>query len=471
MRKYDLVIIGGGSAGLTAAEFARELGLGVAIIERDRMGGDCTWSGCIPSKTLRKIAAVAYDMRRAEEFGLPGREDVIDLSAVMAKVESVIQKIYDQESPDMLRANGIDVLLGDPRFEDPHTLAVGDDLLQGKHILIATGASPIIPDISGVEEISYLTYERVWSMDTMPETLIVIGAGTTGCEFGQAFSRLGAQVLLVEAQDRILPGVDSQAAELMAETLISEGVEILTNTQVDRVEKSENGLSVFSREHVFRGDALLLSAGRKPNVGGLDLEKAGVDYDHSGIRTGKNMKTSQNHIYAAGDCTGGPQFTHVAAWQAISAVRNAFLPFSENGKIQNPPWTLFTDPEVAQVGISEKEARVEYGGNVNVEMWRFDGLDRAATDSAEEGFVKVIHLPGGKVLGATVVGGRAGELIHEWALALKHGLRVKDIAFTLHSYPTYSLANMQTAAEILAQNYMGGLGGKVIRAVARGSLF
>jgi len=465
MRKYDLVIIGGGSAGLSAAEIGMELDLDIALVEKDRIGGDCTWTGCIPSKTLLKIASVAHEMREADRYGLPANALSTNLSTVMKKVKDVVAEIYENESPRVLKGKGIDVYSGGAQFIDPRTVIVDQDLeLQGRYFLIATGARQIIPDLPGLQKVNYLTYESIWSLGRLPHKLLVLGGGPTGVELGQAFSRLGSKVQIIESQAQILPGVDPEAAQLLRERMEAEDIDIHSGARVDRVSGHEGSVQIYAGDQIFEGDVLLLAVGREPRMEGLGLDQAGVQYEREGIVTDRYMKTNQSHIYAAGDVTGGPQYTHLAGWQAFRAVRNAFLPLAERGKINQPVRITFTTPEIAQVGYTAGEARIRFGNGIRVNKWEYKGLDRAFTDFSKEGFVKVISQGGGTVIGATIAGKGAGELIHEWALAIDHDLRVEDIAFSLHGYPTFSLANMQAAAQILSRKMMGGFSGKVIRA-------
>ena len=468
MRKYDLVIIGGGSAGLSAAEYGRKLGVRVALIEKNKIGGDCTWTGCIPSKTLIETANLVHAIRGAAGHGLKVPEMEISFKEILQRVNQVVEDIYEQETPEVLRASGIDVYLGAARFLDHRTVSVGEEEVHGKHFVIATGAHAWIPPIPGLGEVDFLTYEHVWMLEELPERLVILGGGAVGVEFAQAFQRLGSQVILLDAGSRLIKDADPRASRLLQEILEAEGIRVHNQKLVDKVWRDENQITVQAGSLKTTADQLLLSVGRRPNVQGLDLEKAGVEYTPRGIEVNRKLETSRSNIYAAGDCTGGPQFTHVAGWQALNAVRNVLLPGSIDPVLENPPWTLFSDPEIAQVGLTSDQAREKYGDSVRVKYWPMQKVDRAHTAGAKQGFVQVVYKKNGQVLGATVVGKRAGELIHEWVLAITHDLKVGDIALALHSYPSYAMANMQTASEIQTSQALSGLQGKALKLFAQG---
>ena len=468
--RYDLIVIGGGSAGLTAVRFARRLGLSVALVERDRIGGDCTWTGCVPSKALLKAAGLAYDMRSASRFGLlPPHNSPVDFSMVMSRVRGVMQAIHDAESPDALREDGIEVVHGEARFIDSHSIRVEESHLAARRFLVCTGASPVIPPIPGLLEVLYLTYETVWGLTHLPSRLAVVGGGPIGCELAQAFLRLGSSVTLVEAGNRLLLLDEPEASALVATRLKAEGLELKLGTTLASVQPYGQDISLsLSNGEAIGADTLLIVVGRRPQLKSLCLESAGVAYDASGIRVDKNLRTSQRHIYAAGDCTGSYQFTHYAAYQGFMAVRNAFLPRTRRAVLGHVPWVTFTDPEVAHVGLTESQAREQNGADVEVSNWPMNQVDRAVVDGSEDGFLKVVHGQNGKLLGATVASPRAGELIQEWALALDHGLKISDLAQSLHAYPTYSLANQQLATQVTVERMLSGRMGKVIRRFARG---
>ena len=465
---YDLAIIGGGSAGLMAASLAAQFDARVALVEKTRTGGDCTWTGCVPSKALRKVAKVAHATRNAHRYGLVPAEPTVDLGAVMAHVRSVVDEIYREESPQALRAEGIDVYLGGARFLDPHTLAAGKDTISARKVLIATGAHPHIPSIQGLGGVDYVTYENIWELDTLPEHLIITGAGPVGTELAQAFRRLGSNVTLLASGDRILPRDDPAASHALEEVFCAEGIRVVTNARAELAWKDESGrIHVGAGGSGLAGDTLLVAAGRRPNVQGLDLDKAGVTYSAQGIQVDDHLRTSQRHVYAAGDVTGGYQFTHYAGWQAAMATRNALLPGASRGVRDWVPWTTFTDPEVAHAGLTEAQARERFGDAAKIYDWPMTQVDRARTEGDTDGFIKLVHLQNGTLLGVTIVAAQAGEMIHSWIVALDRGIKVDDLSNTLHVYPTYSIAGMQASAAIRVERLLNGTTGRVVRGLAR----
>jgi pyruvate/2-oxoglutarate dehydrogenase complex dihydrolipoamide dehydrogenase (E3) component len=413
-------------------------------------------------------------MRTADRFGLPSTEPAVDFKAVMARVRSVVMDVYEEESPEALRADGIDVYLGAASFVDAHTLAAGDALLTARRFLIATGAHPFIPPIPGLEMVDYLTYEGIWDLEVLPRHLLAVGAGPIGCEMSQAFRRLGSNVTLVDAQDRLLPRDEPDASRLVSGVFEMEGIDLRLNAPVTRVwHDAASGPPVAGDIHIVAGadevvgDALLVAVGRQPNVAGLDLDKAGVAYSSKGIQTDDYLRTSQSHIYAAGDCIGGPQFTHYAGWQAVMAVRNALLPGASKGVTDKVPWTTFTDPEVAHIGLTEDQAREQFGAGVRICEWPMAQVDRARAEDDTIGLVKLILTGDNTLLGATVVAARAGEMIHEWIVGLENDLKAHDLSSIMHIYPTYSMSSMQAAYDVRMEKLMAGTSGRVIRSLLR----
>ena len=468
---YDLIVIGAGSAGLTAARFARHLGLSVALLEKSRVGGDCTWTGCVPSKALLKAAGVANYIRTADRYGLPALVTDVDWRAVMDRIRSVIRHIYDSESPEVLDREGIDVILGEACFASSGSVNSGGRLLTARRFLICTGASPAIPAIPGLDGVGFYTYESVWNVEELPESLAVIGAGAVGCELAQAIARLGSKVTLIEAAERILPQEDPEVSAVIARRMADEGIRLRTGQGARAVSPSSGSHTCVKIEltggQAVEADMLLVAVGRLPNIMGLGLEVAGVASGPQGIRVDRYLRTTRKGIYAAGDVTGGPQFTHYAGWQGFMAVRNAFLPLDTVAVQQHVPRATFTDPETAQAGLTAAEARERFGDKVMVSRWPLNEVDRAITDGETGGLVKAIHRPNGRILGATIVAPRAGEMIHEWTLAIDRGIKMGDLAQSIHVYPTYSMASQQLALRAYSERLLGGRMGTLLRKLAR----
>ena len=465
---YDLAILGGGAAGLAAADFALSLGLRVALIERTRPGGDCTWSGCVPSKTLLQSARVAQTVRRASLYGVAAGPPEVDFKAVMARVHAVIAEVYAAESPEALRRKGIDVALGEAAFTGPRTLRVGSWELSARRYLLATGARPVIPRITGLRDVPYLTYQTVWELAALPEHLIVLGGGPIGCELAQAFRRLGSEVTLGEAAARLLPQADADAGEALAGVFQDEGITLHLGKPVTLAAQVGDAVHLIAGDSEINGSALLVAVGRGPVTDSLGLEVAGVAADAKGIKVNTNLRTANRRIYAAGDCLGSYQFTHYAGWQGVTAVRNAFLPGNVAGLRQSVPWTVFTDPEVAQAGIDETQARELHGERVKTLTRPITADDRAHTDGVTTGFVKLVYLENGRLLGASLVAPRAAEMLQEWVVALERGLKVGDLAGVIHVYPGYALSNQQAAYQVRLENLMQGRFGGLIRRLAGG---
>ena len=463
--EYDLVVIGGGSAGLTAAGFAAKLEAKV-LIAAEQLGGDCTWTGCIPSKALIRAARLVHDGRRAGAIGIGSGEVGVDFARVMAAVRSVINRVYTYETPEALAKQGVDVAMGPVRFLDRETVEAGGRRIQGEHFVVCTGAVPIIPPIPGLGSVPYLTYETVFDLNRLPASLIVIGAGAIGVEIAQAFTRLGSRVTVIDQRASVLPDADPQASAVIQRRLQSEGVNVLTSTVVTRVAADATRVAVEVGASQLKADALLVATGRSPRIATLDLERAGVEVREGAIHVDKNLRTTNSRVYAAGDVTGGFQFTHYAGWQGYVAARNALLPGAQEGLRSSIPWAVFTDPEVAQAGSSEAEARARFA-DVKVHHLDLDRVDRAQTEDEREGFLKLVTHAGGRLVGATVVSRAAGETINEIALAIDRGLTVSDLASTIHAYPTFGFAVQQLAAEAAFEAAATGIRGRALRTIRR----
>jgi pyruvate/2-oxoglutarate dehydrogenase complex dihydrolipoamide dehydrogenase (E3) component len=466
-QQYDLVIVGAGSGGLIGAEFAVQLGAKTALIERDRIGGDCTWTGCVPSKSLLKAAKVAHHVRTAARYGIVSQAPVTEMGRVHDYVQAAIQQIYQGTTPEALRQKGIDVYLGAARFLNATQIVAGEIALRSNRFLITTGANPVVPEIAGLSSVPFVTYHQIFGNRRLPQSLLVVGGGPLGTEIAQAYQRLGAEVTVIA--DTLLPKEDEDVRDLMERVFVEEGIRRVKG-RAKAAHKEDDLIVVSTGQSEARGDLLLIAAGRKPNVKGLDLERAGVQYGEKGITVDNELRTSAKHIYAAGDVLGSYQFSHFAGWQAFQAVRNALLPGNSSGRTDTVPWVTFTDPEIAHVGLSEQQARSQFGDDLKVRRWPIEKIDRAVCEDDRHGFIKILAKADGSILGATIVGERAGETITEIVVAMKHGLKVGDIAGTIHPYPTYSTGVQLLTTEMAVEKRLSGTSGKIIRrlsAVAR----
>jgi pyruvate/2-oxoglutarate dehydrogenase complex dihydrolipoamide dehydrogenase (E3) component len=439
--RYNLVVIGAGTAGLVTAAGAAGLGAKVALIERQLLGGDCLNVGCVPSKALLRSARAVADVREAERLGVRVPHGAkADFPAVMERMRRLRAEISPHDSVHRFRDLGVDVFLGHGRFTGPHSIEVGGQTLRFARACIATGARATAPPIPGLKEAGYLTNETVFSLTELPQRLAVIGAGPIGCELAQAFARFGSEVYLIEALHGVLPNEDPDAAVIVKQSLFRDGIRLMCCGKNLTISHSEAGkrLAVDSHgEHYeLTVDEILVGAGRAPNVEGLGLEAAGVEFDKSGARVNDFLQTTNRHIYAAGDVCFRYQFTHTADALARIVIQNALFFGRKRASTLTIPWCTYTDPEVAHVGIYPREAeerRIPLE-TINVELSR---ADRAILDSAGDGFLKV-HVRKGKdtIAGATLVAPHAGEMISEITLAMVAGIGLRTIGQTIHSYPT-----------------------------------
>lgn len=462
--RFDLAIIGAGSVGLIAAEFAAKLDARVVLLERDRIGGDCTWTGCVPSKALIRVAKTAHAMRTASRFGITSTAPVVDMAAVRTYLRSTIEHIYAGTTPEALQRKGIDVMLGPVSFVDPNTLAVGEQHIRSKHILIATGAGPVIPWTPGLSDVPFSTYRDLFDRDRLPESMLVLGGGPIGVEIAQAYQRLGTRVTMFA--EGLLKKEEPEASAIVLRVLQREGI-VVVPERVLSVSQTGNRIGARSQTRQIEGDLLLVAAGRRPMLEGLNLEAAGVRYSDHGIQVNDRLETAMPHIYAAGDVIGGAQFSHYAGWQGFQAARNALLPRSASGFAAAMPRVTFCDPEVAQVGKTEAEARAVHGHDNVVATWPIDRVDRAVTDDDRDGMMKVVTKRDGSILGATIVAHRAGEAIAEIVLAMHKHLSVSDLAGTIHAYPTYSSGIQLLTSEMAIDHMLRGPLGSLIRTASK----
>ena len=484
MKEYDLTIIGGGSAGLVLAVAGAKLGKKTALVEKHRLGGDCLWTGCVPSKAMLKAAKVANTVREADRYGVTVKDVQVDFAGVMRHVRGAQATIeQEHDNPERFREMGVEVFFGNGHFDSASTFIVEDvengktTVLNSKKFVIATGSRPATPPIPGLESGRYLDSESVWALDRLPAKLLVVGAGPIGIELGQAFHRLGTEVIIAQRGGSVLSKEDADVSEQMLSYLRDEGMTILINTEVGLVVGQEGtesdgegyrvSLKVDGEEREVSVDQILIAAGRKPNIEGLGLEELGVKVGGQGIVVNNRLQTSVKNIYAAGDVIGHYLFTHVAAFQAQQIVRNIFFPGSGGIDYSVVPWTTFCDPEVARCGLTEAEAREQYG-NVDVFTVPLHDVDRAVAEGETKGFIKVIATRWrGKILGVHLVGPNAGEVIHEFVLAMKAGIPLRKLGSVIHVYPTFSSIVWRVAGKWLAEGTLiktvRGVWGKVVR--------
>ena len=456
----DLIVIGGGSAGLTAAFIAGKLQANVLLVDKTRIGGDCTWTGCVPSKTLLASAHAAHAARTAEAFGVHTGEVTVDFAAVMERVWRIRAGIGEHETPPALEPHGIEVAFGGAKFLDRYTVQIGANRTErADKFVICTGSRAAPPAIPGLEGAGYLTNESVFELRELPARMVVIGGGPIGCELGQAFQRLGSKVTLLQAGSQLLAREEPTIGAHLAEVLREEGVVVHLSARANQVEVV-NGDRVVHYEGPDGAaqvacDQILVAVGRRANVEELGLEEAGVKLTKRGIATNAKMQTSTPHIYAAGDCTGGPQFTHWAEAESRTATRNALFRGSVSQNKETIPWVTFTDPEVARVGLTEAEAAAKGGAHI-VHTIPFTSVDRAITAGKTGGFIKVVVDDKSRVLGAHIIGDHAGELLPEWVLAIEHGLTLPTLGNAIHAYPTLNRANRKIADQDFFTNGVPG---------------
>jgi pyruvate/2-oxoglutarate dehydrogenase complex dihydrolipoamide dehydrogenase (E3) component len=443
-----LVILGAGSAGLTVASVAGQLGASVALVEAEHMGGDCLNYGCVPSKSLIRCAHAAQAVRDAGRFGVLVGAPSIDYARVREYVAGRIAAIAPHDSAERFRSLGCHVFLGRASFVDSHTVSVSPQSgasafrLKGRRFVVATGSAPRVPKLSGLAEAGFLTNLSVFSHDRLPASLVVIGGGPIGVELAQAFRFLGAEVTLLQSADRILPRDDEEAALRLQRILQAQGVAVHTNAKAMSVRK-EGGAKVVTFENEgasdeARGEEILVAIGRTPNAD-LNLAAAGVAFGPSGIKVDARLRTTAPHIFACGDVAGPYLFTHMASAQAATVIVNTVFRLPSRISYQAVPWCTFTSPELASVGLTEKQAK-EQGLSFRVFRANLEETDRAIFDSAEEGFVKIVVGRRNRLLGAQILAPRAGEMIHEYVLAMNAGLPISAIRNATHVYPTYSEA-------------------------------
>ena len=450
MTKYDynIIVIGGGSAGLVSSYIASAVKAKVALIEKHKMGGDCLNTGCVPSKALLRSAKMISYAKRAKEFGFKKTTIDFDFKDVMNRIQNIIKIIEPHDSRKRYTGLGVECIEGEAKILSPHNVEVNGITLTARSIIIATGAKPLIPNIPGLDQINYLTSDNVWDLKELPKKLLVLGGGPIGVEMAQAFSRLGAEVTIVEMTPQILIREDEEVIELVTERFVKEGIKVLINHKAKEFKHNLLICEHKSKNVSIPFDKVIIALGRQANIEGFGLEELGVKIrETKTIEANAFLQTNIKSIYVCGDVTGPYQFTHTAAHQAWYACVNALFSPLKKFKVDYTviPWATFTDPEVARVGLNEKDAKIQ---NILYEVTTYDidDLDRAIADSEAHGFIKVLTVPNkDKILGVTIVGRHAGDLIAEYILAMKYGLGMNKILATIHIYPTLSEANKYVA--------------------------
>ena len=442
MEKFDVIIIGGGPAGLVASKVLVAFGKKTAIVERARLGGDCTHSGCVPSKTLLKSAQAAYDAKNISKYGLSAKDVEIDTSNVLTHVREVVAEIYSHETPEVFEKAGVHIIEGHANFLNANEIEVDGKTYHADKFIIASGARAAIPNIEGIKEVSYLTNENIFLQKSIPTSMIVIGTGAIGIEMACAFNRLGSKVTVVARSEGILKGTDSELSNILQEELEKEGIEFLSKIEFLKIEEIDGIKSLYVKqndtEKVLTANEILIATGRAPNLD-MDLEKAGVQYDKSGVKVDEYLQTSVSNIYAMGDVSTKYKFTHIAEQEAIVAATNAGLPIiNKKMNYDNIGFCVFAQPELAQIGLTEQDAIEKYQDNVNIYKFEYKNSDRGYTDIDKIGLIKVSVLNSGKIVGASILGSKAGELIHILQLAKTFDISFDKLSKMVYLYPTYA---------------------------------
>ena len=474
----DLCIIGAGSAGLSVAAGAAQMGARTVLIERGRMGGDCLNYGCVPSKSLIAAARIAATTARVAPFGVSLGAPVIDGAAVHRHVEDVIQGIAPHDSVERFRGLGVTVIAADARFAGAGEVAAGDTLIRARRFVVASGSSPSIPPVAGLASTPFLTNETIFDLDAVPSHLIILGGGPIGTEIAQAQRRLGARVTLLQ-RSMLLPRDDPELVAVVRAQLLADGVDVRERVRIVRAEGDGVGadarapadairivIADGNGEHDICGSHLLVAAGRRPSIDGLALEEAGIAYTPAGIVVDRRLRTTNRKIFAIGDVTGGMQFTHVAGYHAGVVIKNALFRWPARADHRCVPWVTYTDPELAQVGLTEAAARAK-GIRHRVLRATYATNDRARTERRTDGLVKVVVGGRGHILGAGIVGEQAGELVHTWVLAMSQRLKIGAVATMIAPYPTLGELNKSAAGTYFTPSLFSPKTRRLVRLLAR----
>ena len=448
MKKYDVIVIGAGSAGLVAATSAHRAGLKTAMIERRKIGGECTHSGCVPSKALLNAAKHYKALDDFKDLGLgKQKKPKVNFAKVMKSIHNIIDGIYEHEKPELFQKMGIDTIVhkSGARFIDKNTIVINKKKLKADNFIICTGSSPNIIPIKGLKESKFIHNDNFWELKNLPKHIVFIGGGVISVELGSALNSLGSRVTILEYAPKILGPIDSDVTDYMVGKLSEEGLNIKTDVRITEIKKNNNPklkhkvcFKINGKKQNIKADYIFQSVGRKPNTDGLDLEKAAIKYSRRGIETNSFLETSQSNIFACGDCTTPFKFTHTASHQANIIINNLTKSKKKRNDLSILPWAVFTSPEISHVGLTQAEAEAKYG-KANVKVFRVDAtIDRFITDRKIGGFIKVVFNKKDQVLGADAVGAHAGEWIQLITFIIKNRISAEKVADTIFAYPTYS---------------------------------
>ncbi|WP_101065514.1 dihydrolipoyl dehydrogenase family protein [Roseovarius salinarum] len=461
--RTDLLVIGAGSGGLSVAAGAAQMGADVTLLEGGKMGGDCLNHGCVPSKALLASGKAAHALGAGEVYGIGRAVPQVDYAAAQAHVAGVIAQIAPHDSQDRFEGLGVRVIRAWGRFTGPREVEAGGHVIVARRVVIAAGSSPMVPPIPGLGDVPYLTNETIFDLRERPEHLLVVGGGPIGVEMAQAHRRLGCRVTVIEGK-RALPADDPETAAVALDRLRAEGVEIAEDAMVSRVGGTAGEIEVATEDgRRFTGTHLLLAAGRQPNIDGLNLPGAGIETTRAGIRVDARLRTTNRRVYAIGDVTGGLQFTHVAGYQAGVVIRSALFGLPARAGTAHIPWVTYTEPELAQVGLTEAQARAAHGDRLEVVRFPYAETDRAVAERKTEGLIKVM-VRRGRPVGVSVVGAQAGEIANLWALVLANGLKMKHVAAMVSPYPTLGEISKRAAGAYFSPRLFDS---KLVRRVVR----